>query len=90
MIYHFSSLDGIAEVAAKCTVNIIKTGSKLIIPLLPLTYSTSSTNSGAAVINDNHDDNANNKRNATGSLLARLKYKTNININNNHPILITI
>ena len=58
MIYHFSSLDGIAEVAAKCTVNIIKTGSKLIIPLLPLTYSTSSTNSGAAAIDDTNDDTA--------------------------------
>ena len=60
MIYHFSSLDGIAEVAAKHTVNLIKTGKKLIIPLLPLTSSTSSTNSSAAVINDNYDDNANN------------------------------
>jgi len=87
MIYHFSSLDGIAEVAAKRKVNIIKTGKKLIIPLLPL---SSSTNSSAAAINDNHDDNANNKRDATGSLLARLKYKTNININNNHQTLITI
>ena len=90
MIYHFSTLDGIAEVAAKRTVNVIKTGKKIIIPLLPLTFSTSSTNFGAAAINDNHDDNANNKRDATGSLLARLKYKTNININNNHPTLITI
>ena len=32
MIYHFSTLDGIAEVAAKRKVNIIKTGKKLIIP----------------------------------------------------------
>ena len=88
-----TSLDGITEVAAKRTVNLIKTGKKLIIPLLPLTSSTSSTsstNSSAAAINDNHDDNANNKRDATGSLLARLKYKTNININNNHPTLKTI
>ena len=85
-----TALDGIAKVASKRTVNLIKTGKKLIIPLLPLTFSTSSTNSGAAAINDNHDDNVNNKRDATGLLLARLKYKTNININNNHPILITI
>ena len=28
MIYHFSTLDGIAEVAAKRTVNLIKTGKK--------------------------------------------------------------
>lgn len=59
-------MDGIAEVATKRTVNVIKTGKKIIIPLLPLTFSTSSTNSGAAAINDNHDDNANNKRDATG------------------------